>query len=164
MISDVPTKERRAIYRLTEKLNTHLNRYFSKYPAFDPVRFPATALTSAFENPGLPLSVLEQIVKVPVPDADDSALAMKVLAMGGYSVGLDFLQYYKSEKGYLCFPFERNPSVSTNFHILDAMEHYHSHEAQNIRAHVLDFLYNSKIEDTYWKDKWHDRWKNRSFV
>lgn len=66
MIPDIPTKERQVIYELTEKLNAHLHQFFTNYPGFDPVRFPATALTSAFENPELPLEVLEQIVKVPV--------------------------------------------------------------------------------------------------
>lgn len=66
MLSQLSADERNNIYQVTDHLGSFLNKYFHDYPAFDPVRFPATALTSATENPTLPLSILEQIVKIPV--------------------------------------------------------------------------------------------------
>lgn len=90
-----------------------------------------------------------------LPDADDSALAMNVLSFFGYEVETEFLDFYYSEKGYLSFPFERNPSVSTNIHILDAIRTRENENAQKIKAHIVEFLTSSRVENRYWKDKWH---------
>jgi halimadienyl-diphosphate synthase len=90
-----------------------------------------------------------------MPDADDSALAMNVLSRFGYDVKTDFLDSYYSEKGYLSFPFEKNPSVSTNIHILDVIRNRKDERSQKMKAHILDFLYSVREENRYWKDKWH---------
>lgn len=90
-----------------------------------------------------------------MPDADDSALAMNVLAFFGHDTGTDFLKSYQSESGYLCFPFERNPSVSTNIHILDAIRTQDSDQVNKMKGHIVDFLYSTRVENKYWKDKWH---------
>jgi len=90
-----------------------------------------------------------------MPDADDSALAMNVMGQLGAPMSHAFLQGYRTERGYLCFPFERNPSVSTNIHILDALAEDRSEEASDIKQHVLQFLRQTRIDNQYWKDKWH---------
>lgn len=66
MLSQLPPEERNNIYQLTDHLASFLTKHFQTYPEFDPVRFPATALTSASENPMLPMEIIEQIVKIPV--------------------------------------------------------------------------------------------------
>ncbi len=90
-----------------------------------------------------------------MPDADDSALAVNVLARAGRRMSLQFLDFYQAERGFLCFPYERNPSISTNIHILDALRAY---EPQEVAPHVdkiLTFLREAQQENAYWKDKWH---------
>lgn len=90
-----------------------------------------------------------------MPDADDSALAMSVLRKAGVEISHKFLEKYRTEQGYLCFPFERNPSVSTNIHILDALAGDKSHDGLEIKRHILRFLRATRIDERYWKDKWH---------
>jgi hypothetical protein len=66
ILSLLPSDEKDHIYKITDHLTSFLNHYFHEYSSFDPVRFPATALTSASENPNLPIHILEQIVTIPV--------------------------------------------------------------------------------------------------
>jgi len=65
LLASFNPEERAKVEQMTKHLTAALTSYFADYPAFDPVRFPATALTSAAENPTLAASVLEQIVRVP---------------------------------------------------------------------------------------------------
>lgn len=65
LLARLEENERMRVLQLTKHLTLSLSTYFETYPAFNPVRFPATALTSAVENPSLPISILEQIVRVP---------------------------------------------------------------------------------------------------
>lgn len=90
-----------------------------------------------------------------LPDADDSALAMNVLSFFGHEIKTDFLEFYYSPKGYLSFPFERNPSLSTNIHILDAIRTRDFEPEKKVKAHIIDFLNSTRVENRYWKDKWH---------
>ncbi|KUO97104.1 prenyltransferase/squalene oxidase repeat-containing protein [Ferroacidibacillus organovorans] len=90
-----------------------------------------------------------------MPDADDSALAANVLARAGRPVSLQFLDFYQAERGFLCFPYERNPSVSTNIHILDALRAYDPREVAAHTDKILAFLRDVRQENAYWKDKWH---------
>lgn len=60
------SQDKQHLEHTTKLLIDALHTYFDSYPVFNPVRFPATALTSVCENPYLPVSILEQIVRVPV--------------------------------------------------------------------------------------------------
>lgn len=90
-----------------------------------------------------------------MPDADDSSLTMNVLSYFDCELDIDFLDFYHSEKGYLSFPFERNPSVSTNIHILDAIRTGKTEKVKKIQQHIIEFLYNNQVDHQFWKDKWH---------
>jgi halimadienyl-diphosphate synthase len=90
-----------------------------------------------------------------MPDADDSSVAMKVLGMWGEPVDTGYLEYYGSDRGFLTFPFERNPSISTNIHILDTLSESRLEEDSVKRRHILKFLYDSRVDNRFWKDKWH---------
>lgn len=66
LLAQLPIEERNQIYTVTDHLTSYLHEYFRPYSLFNPVRFAATALTSAAENPMLPINILENIVKVPL--------------------------------------------------------------------------------------------------
>lgn len=87
-------------------------------------------------------------------DADDTALVLKVLRDAGYAVSADVFRHYEGPRGYVCFPFERNPSVSTNVHVLAAVKTERDRWAPEIRR-ILDFLVSTRQEGAYWRDKWH---------
>lgn len=87
-------------------------------------------------------------------DSDDTALTGKVLHAAGYVVNPDVFRYYEGPVGYLCFPFERNPSVSANVHILSMLK-VHPASQQSAIKHILAFLKDVRRDGAYWQDKWH---------
>lgn len=90
-----------------------------------------------------------------LPDSDDSAVVMKVLESEDWFVSLDFLAQYRSDHGYLCFPFERNPSISSNIHLYDALKDRTEPCAHEMRENIRAFLVDARQEGAYWTDKWH---------
>jgi halimadienyl-diphosphate synthase len=92
----------------------------------------------------------------PIADADDSCLAVLVLASFGRKVNLDFVGHYEREKFFTCFVDERNTSLSNNAHILEAL--LVCTDWQNQLPAVLklvDYLFSTQNETGYWEDKWH---------
>ncbi|CTP87450.1 putative protein y4kT [Xanthomonas translucens pv. poae] len=54
-------------------------------------------------------------------DADDTAVAVCVLHLSGRNPTADALRQFQSGDLFVTFPGERNPSVSTNIHVLHAL-------------------------------------------
>ncbi|WP_139489338.1 terpene synthase family protein [Brevibacillus dissolubilis] len=75
MLSSLSRKEQAHVTRLTRHLTAYMLEHYRHQPEFDPSRFPSIALCCAVENPELPLSMLEDFVKIGVWIFDfDSAL------------------------------------------------------------------------------------------
>lgn len=88
-------------------------------------------------------------------DGDDSSVVFKVLTAFGRKSDLNAIQRYEVDNHYLCFPYESNPSISTNIHILGALKAAGLPTENASVQKVLEFLRATRIEDRYWYDKWH---------
>jgi halimadienyl-diphosphate synthase len=91
------------------------------------------------------------------PDGDDTAITYRVLHDYGLLVSSpEVLRLFEADDHFFCFPLERNPSVSTNAHILDALTAVETYKDRGRLVNkVLEFLAASRIDDRYWRDKWH---------
>ncbi len=89
-----------------------------------------------------------------VPDSDSTSVTLAVLQRGGYPVDLDILARFESDDCFTCLPLERNPSVSANAHVLEALKPDRTRYAAWI-AKILGYLEDQKREGRFWQDKWH---------
>lgn len=91
------------------------------------------------------------------PDGDDTAMAFQVLndyALLPPSSGV--LRLFEADDHFFCLPLERNPSVSTNAHVLEALNAARDHIDRDRLIHkALQFLASCRVDDRYWRDKWH---------
>jgi halimadienyl-diphosphate synthase len=88
------------------------------------------------------------------PDADDTGMALPVLAYCGFPVDLGVLSGFETPAGYLTFELERGISVSTNVHVLGSLVLDRARMAGQIEI-VLNYLRSSRLDEAYWMDKWH---------
>jgi halimadienyl-diphosphate synthase len=90
-------------------------------------------------------------------DLDDTAVAFKLLHHAGIRVDLSVFAGYLSKSGqwFESYPFERNPSVSVNLHVMDAlMSCDNTEETEEWISWVLTFVRQYK-RGPLWYDKWH---------
>ncbi len=96
-----------------------------------------------------------------LPDADNSAMVLCVLSALGYPVEPLCLLTYEDETYFRCYDGERNPSVSTNAHILEAFGTYMARRRlsvpkyQEAIAKISTYLLSAQRHDGSWLDKWH---------
>lgn len=96
-----------------------------------------------------------------IPDADNSAVVLYVLSALGYPVEPICLLTYEDETCFRCYDGERNPSVSTNAHILEAFGNYMMRcrlsvpKYQQAIAKISAYLLSVQKSDGSWLDKWH---------
>ena len=91
------------------------------------------------------------------PDGDDTAMVVRMLHDYGLlppSSGV--LRLFEADDHFFCLPLERNPSVSTNAHILDALNAVTDHvDRSRLIDKAVRFLASSRVDERYWRDKWH---------
>jgi hypothetical protein len=96
-----------------------------------------------------------------LPDADNSAMVLCVLSALGYPVEPICLLTYESETCFRCYDGERNPSVSTNAHVLEAFGNYLVQcrlsvpKYREAIAKISTYLLSVQRQDGSWIDKWH---------
>ncbi|HAJ62944.1 MAG TPA: hypothetical protein DCP31_30020, partial [Cyanobacteria bacterium UBA8543] len=96
-----------------------------------------------------------------MPDADNSAVVLSVLIALGYPVDPVCLLTYEDETCFWCYEGERNPSVTTNAHILEAFGSYMRQcrwslpKYQQAIAKISAYLLAVQRPDGSWLDKWH---------
>ena len=96
-----------------------------------------------------------------IPDADNSAVVLFVLSALGYPIEPTCLLTYEDETCFRCYDGERNPSVSTNAHILEAFGNYMMRcrlsvpQYQQAIAKISAYLLSVQRQDGSWFDKWH---------
>jgi halimadienyl-diphosphate synthase len=61
------------------------------------------------------------------------------------------LYRFQRDGYFICYLFERNPSVSANVHVLEALKGV-DEEASKM---VTEWLRGARVDDVYWLDKWH---------
>ena len=92
-----------------------------------------------------------------VPDLDDTAVVFKLLRGVGYDLDPGVLGFYEEKDHFMCYQYERNPSIGVHVHLLDAMHvcpRQYPHRERMIKK-ALRFLYRTRIDRAYWFDKWH---------
>jgi halimadienyl-diphosphate synthase len=90
-----------------------------------------------------------------VPDLDDTAVAFKLLSGAGYDVDPAVFDFYEREDHFICYPYERNPSIGAHIHLLDALCAWSGNGCrERMCSKALDF-YRTQLYRAYWFDKWH---------
>jgi halimadienyl-diphosphate synthase len=89
-----------------------------------------------------------------LPDLDDASLVFRVLRYNNYDASPDFIHYYEREGGYVTFPYELNPSVSTYAHLLGALNSLNYEMDHPLVQTVLAFLRGRQLDEGFWFDKW----------
>lgn len=90
----------------------------------------------------------------PIIDADDTAVVYIVLKETGYPVDTSIFEQFELEKWFRCFDLERNPSISANIHVLEAMTLSVDYPGRDRTiSKILSFLEHALSET--WVDKWH---------
>ena len=91
------------------------------------------------------------------PDGDDTAITLRVLHdYGLLPSSIDTLRLFEADDHFFCLPLERNASVSTNAHILDALTVSTGQQERGpLIKKAVEFLSASRVETCYWRDKWH---------
>jgi halimadienyl-diphosphate synthase len=110
------------------------------------------ALRCALANGGVGLSAT-----FPIPDADDTAVALLLLADLGESVYPAVLQRFATPDGlFAAFPDERHGSVGVNVHVLHALARLPGYpDADQVILRLLEYLTAQQERAPYWLDKWH---------
>lgn len=146
-------------------------------PGVTPITYfePAWVLNSLAMSalvPKVPTSLLQRLEEgvtaegVPAapglpPDADDTAAALSALLRHGHLPNPDCLLGFQTDGYFRCFLDERNPSVSTNAHVLETFALYLTHrpEERPRYAAAADmtarWLLDQQLPDGSWWDKWH---------
>ncbi|MCD6461587.1 MAG: hypothetical protein J7L61_02470 [Thermoplasmata archaeon] len=89
-------------------------------------------------------------------DGDDTALALYVLREFHCPANPRALESYENEDYFICFPGEMNPSVSTNIHILHAVQRFYDYPRRDeVVDKIVRFLGKSIHGEGFWADKWH---------
>jgi halimadienyl-diphosphate synthase len=92
----------------------------------------------------------------PIPDADDTAVALLLLHDLGERVDPRVLQAFEAADGsFVSFPYERHASVGVNAHVLHALARVPGYpQAHPAIERILTFLADQH-SGMYWIDKWH---------
>lgn len=89
----------------------------------------------------------------PIIDSDDTAVTFIVLKETGYPVDATVFEQFEQEKWFRCFDLERNPSISANIHVLEAMILSDEYSGRDRAiSKILAFL--DKALSATWVDKW----------
>ena len=92
----------------------------------------------------------------PIPDADDTAVALLLLHDLGEPVDPSVLAAFRGADGaFVSFPYERHSSVGVNIHVLHTLAAVPGYpDAEQAIDHVLSYLADTHT-GLYWIDKWH---------
>jgi len=93
-----------------------------------------------------------------IPDCDTTAVTLHMLARGGYAVDPKLIQRFEHPKkhSFLTMDFERNASVGTNIHALEALAVMPDYpERPRVWEAVIEALVETQLYQSFWIDKWH---------
>jgi len=110
------------------------------------------ALRRALADGGVSLSAT-----FPIPDADETAVALLLLADLGEVVDPGVLERFATLDGHFAaFPDERHGSVGVNFHVLHVLARLPGYpDADRVILRLLEYLASQQVGGLYWLDKWH---------
>lgn len=94
-------------------------------------------------------------------DADTTAVVVCCLGHLGIEVPVDCLYRFDRGSHFVCWTGERNPSVSANAHVLEALTQHAARHPQmalaepSALARIAQWLLAHQNADGFWLDKWH---------
>lgn len=94
----------------------------------------------------------------PIPDADDTAVALLFLHELGEEVDLSILHpFHREEAGFFAsFPYERHSSIGVNIHALHTLLRVPGYpNVERTIDRLLDYIADTQLDGLYWVDKWH---------
>ncbi|KAJ3692495.1 hypothetical protein LUZ60_012845 [Juncus effusus] len=92
----------------------------------------------------------------PVPDIDDTCMALRLMRLHGYPVSSDVLEYFKDDDGNLiCFPGQTHRGVSDMYNLYRYTQVGFPGEKilKDAKIFVLDYLHNC-VKNNDLNDKW----------
>ena len=90
-----------------------------------------------------------------LPESDDTALALLALRRMGHDVDGSCLLAYERDRHFAVLEHERDPSVSANLHILEALDTIPSRVRGRVRDKILGYVLRARHHGAFWTDKWH---------
>ncbi|MBI2318249.1 MAG: hypothetical protein HYU75_14940 [Betaproteobacteria bacterium] len=93
----------------------------------------------------------------PIPDADDTAVALLLLRSLGEATDASVLRSFVTRDGYFAtFEYERHPSIGVNLHVLHALLEVPGYpDCDRVVDRLCYYIGAEQKEDGYWLDKWH---------
>ena len=91
----------------------------------------------------------------PNKESDTTSVCFVVLSQTGYQLDPQLLYRFEEADHFRVYPYERNPSISANAHVLSALQWCPPEEAAPRIRKVIDFLARTRAPAGYWLDKWH---------
>jgi len=93
-----------------------------------------------------------------IPDGDTTSVCVRLLIEAGYDIDAAVLAQFqdKEKQIFRTYHYERNASVSTNVHALEALRLMPNYpNQQDVRENITLMLLNKRTFKMYWTDKWH---------
>jgi halimadienyl-diphosphate synthase len=90
-----------------------------------------------------------------LPESDDTAMVLLALRRAGYDADGSCLLAYERELHFAVLEHERDPSVSVNLHILEALDTIPARDRLRVRDKILGYVLGARHHGTFWTDKWH---------
>jgi halimadienyl-diphosphate synthase len=90
-----------------------------------------------------------------LPESDDTAMTLLALGRAGYDVDGACLLAYERERHFAVLEHERDPSVSVNLHILEALDAIPARARPRVRDKILGYVLRARHHGAFWTDKWH---------
>jgi halimadienyl-diphosphate synthase len=92
----------------------------------------------------------------PIPDADETAVALLLFYEAGIAITSSALELFERDDYFVSFPYERHPSTGVNIHALMTLHRYRNYpNRDNTIAKILRFLAGNRQQGSFWTDKWH---------
>ena len=93
-----------------------------------------------------------------IPDGDTTSACCRILLQADYPVDPLILAQFEDREKHIfrTYHYERNPSISTNIHALDALQllpDYPNHD--EVKEQIILMLLERRMYKMYWVDKWH---------
>lgn len=92
-----------------------------------------------------------------IPDGDITSVCTRLLAEAGCAPNPAILKQFEDKEGtFRTYQFERNRSVGTNVHALQAIKTIDDYpDRESVRDRLIVLLLNARRYHIYWIDKWH---------
>ena len=90
-----------------------------------------------------------------LPESDDTAMTLLALGRAGYDFDGSCLLAYERERHFAVLEHERDPSVSVNLHILEALDAIPARARPRVRDKILRYVCGARQYGAFWTDKWH---------